>query len=284
MSYPQVPAFFRDSDIVYHYTTTEVAIQYILKDMKLKLSPRLNSADPIENNAFVHWITTTNLDEDNEDAYQIAKETKKIFSNVKHVCFCKNLNVKNASLKGFPEFEKFGFAKPRMWDQYGDKYKGVCLVLSREQLNNEAKVNGYISGNVKYKTYQNFENERGEINADTLDQIGIDNYKRAYINYTKKRLFRKHSDYINENEFRICSFDDKSNEYLDISKALKGVIVTNLGLNQHLYDTLAKQIGALSNTNLYILSFKDERLRFREYSVYLRKVNEDRKRKLKKQV
>ena len=49
MNIMMIPRIFQDDDTVYHYTTSENALLYILKEMKLRLSPRVNSLDPIEN-------------------------------------------------------------------------------------------------------------------------------------------------------------------------------------------------------------------------------------------
>jgi len=51
-----------------------------------------------------------------------------------------------------------------------------------------------------------------------------------------------------------------------------------------MYILLKKAIKGLTptNNNLYVLSFVDERLWYREYNDYMRIINEDIERKLKK--
>jgi hypothetical protein len=41
-----IPEIFKSEDTVYHYTTTETALNFILRDKKIRLSPRNNSIDP----------------------------------------------------------------------------------------------------------------------------------------------------------------------------------------------------------------------------------------------
>ncbi|UXE68776.1 MAG: DUF2971 domain-containing protein [Chryseotalea sp. WA131a] len=99
--------------------------------MKLRLSPRSQSSDPIENTEHFFSYAGGNHGEGiPADAIRLTNETKKMLRKTKQVCFCKNTCRPDENGMIFPPFEKYGFAKPRMWDQYGDKYKGVCLVFS----------------------------------------------------------------------------------------------------------------------------------------------------------
>ncbi len=43
-----IPKHLLSDDIIFHYTTANTAIQHILFENRLRLSPRSNSADPIE--------------------------------------------------------------------------------------------------------------------------------------------------------------------------------------------------------------------------------------------
>lgn len=266
MTFHLVPNLYKDNDTIYHYTTPETALSYILKNMKLRLSPRSQSSDPIENTEHffsysggIHGIGIP------AEALQLTNEVKEILRKTKQVCFCKNNSIKDENTLTFPPFEKYGFAKPRMWDQYGDKYKGVCLAFSlKKLLENAAKVN--IKGdNLDYITYRESEERHHSIDTNKLAQDGYDKYKQEYLNYLIGQLFNKHNDYIHENEYRLCSFADGNYDYIDIKDALKGVIISNLSINPFLYKGFKDILEGYPNIDIQILSFSNQTLNIESY-------------------
>ena len=151
MSITNIPKIFHDDDTVYHYTTSETALLYILKDMKLKLSPRLISLDPIENTKeFISYSGHSDF-----KLVEIGRKISKELKNAKQLSFCKNIpDELNAGIPTVYPLEKYGFAKPRMWDNYGDKYKGVCLAFSKIKLQNTLKDTIYFDEkDVEYLKY-----------------------------------------------------------------------------------------------------------------------------------
>lgn len=266
MSITEIPSLFKDNDTVYHYTTSETALLHILRNMKLRLSPRSHSSDPVENTKhFFSYSGGIQGEGIPTDAMRLTKETQEILEKTKQVCFCKNNLIKDENGMTFPPFEKYGFAKPRMWDQYGDKYKGVCLAFSLNKLlENAGKVN-IIGDNIDYKTYHQIEISHHSIDTNRLLQDGYDKYKQFYENYLIKRLFNKHSDYIHENEFRLCSFADGNYDYIDISNALVGVIISDLSINPFMYKGFKDILTNYSDVNIQILSFSNQTLKIQSY-------------------
>lgn len=45
---------------------------------------------------------------------------------------------------GIKPEEFYGFLKPRMWDQYGNDYNGVCLAFSLDALKRKEKTSYLI--------------------------------------------------------------------------------------------------------------------------------------------
>jgi len=253
-----IPRIFQDDDTVYHYTTSENALLYILKEMKLRLSPRANSLDPIENTKeFISYS-----DDHDSDLIEIGRRISAELKNAKQLSFCKN--KPNDLMAGIPTvypFEKYGFAKPRMWDNYGDKYKGVCMAFSKSKLQKVIKNTMLFdndNGDVEYLNYNEF-----SIKHQSIVWKGTEIYTyEHYIKHFKKRLFYKHEDYIMENEYRICSLSNEPFDYIDIKDAFVGLIISNKGINEHLYDEFA---SLLSNQIFLIISFDNKKLNIQSY-------------------
>lgn len=79
-----------------------------------------------------------------------------------------------------------------MWDQYAEKYTGVCLAFSKEKLisANKSRLK-LITGNVKYFSFSKLENEKLEdLNEDFLNKVGEDKFTKIALK-NNKRLFYK---------------------------------------------------------------------------------------------
>ena len=272
MSYPQIPSWLRDDDILFHYSTSEKAIM-ILESMRLRLSKRKESIDPIENGDIPLSVNMATQAGYYGMPEKLIEETNRALEDVNQVCFCKNSSEGQLANQTFPQFEKYGFAKPRMWDQYGDRYKGVCLIFSKKAITDKLDSPKYKIDDVNYVTYAEFSKMIKPINGDIIEKCGYEEYRDNYLQHIKGMHFLKHVDYTNESEFRICSFS-KEDIFIDISKALKGVVVTNFGLNRYLGDTyLAK------TENVFLLSFINNSLWFRDFKNWKHEMKEAQERK-----
>lgn len=261
MDINNIPEMYKDDDIVYHYTTTETALNYILKDKKLRLSPRKNSIDPIENKD--DWYSysdggyETSSPNVKDKAYKVKDMFKKRFAKTKQVCFCKNKIIKDEEKMTSLPIEKYGFFKPRMWDNYSDKYNGVCLAFSRKELEKEAVKNNTISDDLNYIKINKISEKHKSIDVKEVGVLGTDKYYEQNVKTEEKRLFNKHIDYQGENEFRLCSFTDSEYDYIDISKALKGIFISNLGINVHLLEAFRKgKTSTLLDENIFIINWR----------------------------
>ena len=137
----EIAEIFKKADTLFHYCKTSVAIENILFEKKLRLTSRKKSIDPIEN---IHPQISDAIAAYPEDIERLEKSTQKDaekieqnlksrINNIRQVCFC--INNEKVESK-----EDYGFIKPRMWDQYGENYKGVCLVFSKKELLKNEKI------------------------------------------------------------------------------------------------------------------------------------------------
>ena len=125
-----------DDAYLYHYTTTDTALNHILKNGTLKFNSFNNVNDPRESK---NWDMSPfvkpnlNLTLDQYDA--ISREVSDILkANAKLVCFSCDKN--EAVGKWQPEaLLHRGFSKPSMWHHYGGEHDGVCLMFDGNKLN-----------------------------------------------------------------------------------------------------------------------------------------------------
>lgn len=215
------------SDLLYHYTKREIAIEKILISNTLKFNSPSNTNDPLEfedfHFEFQQSITNTLLN--------VQYEINEIVKNKYKIC-CFSIDKDNSSI-----FSK-GFFRPRMWSQYADNHKGLCLVFRKEQFYNNLMYN-VKSTEVPIGT--NVEIVHGLIQYDNdlkklheiLNLNLKGNSKNFAMNYIKKYiaqlLFTKLEDYRDESEYRFAiysnHFKSKNEIYINLSNTLEGIIL-----------------------------------------------------------
>lgn len=216
-------------DIVYHYTKASTAIDYILYYNQLKFNEGRKSNDPIESSnakrTTVYSLNNTlekSLVLESNELHEYISDLEDRFCQI---CFCINnkgsdfaSKYDHSSFKGHEEL--FGFTKLRMWDQYADKFTGVCIALSKEKilsLNNDNLA--LIADDIKYLPFEKLSSKKlGNIQGDYLAHIGKEEYKEKIEEIVKQSFFYKHLDYAGENEYRIGVLYDKKDCCLEILK------------------------------------------------------------------
>ena len=224
----QIPSEYKNDNIVYHYTKMCTALKYILQNKSLRLSRRLKSNDPVENNLpTIRSILSANRQEDLNLHSKHQEHIDRIRSKVlEYVNCCNQASFCTNNKNYYPgKLEYYGFLKPRMWDQYADYYKGVCLAFSEEALSANKSIE------LKEITYKDFKNNSEisdfKIDLFQLNTLGYEKYFQKIIQEINISLFCKHTDYKDESEIRICSIDKKKQSYINISESLIGIIYSD---------------------------------------------------------
>ena len=251
----EIPKIFYDNDTIFHYCNSSVAVENILYEKQLRLTSRKKSNDPIENlpNKIFDSISAYP-----EDIQELKKTTAKSFEkienniksrikNIKQVCFC--MNDKKINLNTQSK-EYFGFLKPRMWDQYGDNYKGICLAFSKSELLKDQKIK--LKKNIVYLNYKKLEQQNIDLDRNEINEIGYKKYNKISINYIDKTFFRKHLDYKGENEYRICTMCENEYDYIGIEKSIIGIIVCPEHINAYTCEKLTEYANDMNIELLYI--------------------------------
>jgi len=260
-----------DKDRVCHYTKIESAIS-ILKDKRIKFKNLESSDDPREckqwNFDFIGSASRICLEQ--------FKEVPNIFDNyIKRnsmiSCFCgwndEEMDFSNNAIPFYrQEYYRVGFARSRMWSQYADKHKSVCLVFSKKQLEDEfnATFVNYkkFIGKVQYQYHlENFVKAR-KIESVNILRHGI--YKTLDMQldkYYHEYFFLKLMDYRDEHEHRlVVMVNDGDPIGLSIESSLKSVI---WGIDfpserkRDLFNALSQ--NCFSSVKKYYLSWQEGR-------------------------
>ena len=229
----KIDDIFLSNQTIYHFTKIQTAYEFILHTNKLRLSDRKTSNDPIENITYRPFIKSSYGYDDSKIANDetAAKANRFILSKIKNskqLCFCKNNDDPELQRFMVLPTEYYGFLKPRMWDQYGDKYNGICLVFDKRKLKeNNPEV---YSSDIEYINYEEFYRNNTSIDLNSLYYKGLDKYCEDFFEKIKKDSFLKHKDYSGENEYRYISFS-QIETFIEIGDSLKAIILSERNLS-----------------------------------------------------
>jgi hypothetical protein len=213
---------------LFHYTKLGNAINYILHTNKLRLTPRKKQNDPFES-TILRLGSGGFVPRDQLEYEQLMKKSNKIIGMIENsinnetrqISFCRNR-------RKITDNDSFGFMKTRMWDQYGEKYNGLCIAVDKKKiLNQNGIINSekWIYGDVGYHKFRWIENNSPHFGYELLNgQLDQEKIVNRYIkNWSKQLLFSKHKDYIDESEYRLCTFSKNHYEYIDINGCILAI-------------------------------------------------------------
>jgi hypothetical protein len=123
------------------------------------------------------------------------------------------------------------WARPRMWEQYGDNHAGVCFVFDRRTLLKTADESGLRHGAVNYTLAGWRESAAATPDLTGFDLANADAASAKYLAAHWDSIFLlKTDDYASEHEYRLISEptpdgSDPGDVFLPIADALRFVVV-----------------------------------------------------------
>lgn len=230
---------FLGKNVLFHYTRIERAMENILPTNRIRLSSFRAVNDPRERkerNIKLEY-NTGEYRISHDDIIKYKKAMNAVcLDKLKILCFSKNQDDVLNSIEKTNDTGKYfstGFFKPRMWAQYGDNHKGICLAFDKTILAEELKKNKHIKkfyrGDVKYtdSTHELSKSLHFEMCEDLV--LDFEKYfiERHIIKYRDPLFFTKSLDWRDEQEYRFMALVDNPNDNLeiDISNALVGVFL-----------------------------------------------------------
>ena len=96
-----IPENFNNKDTVFHYCKTKTAIEHILFNREIRLSPRNNSNDPIENISFKISESIAITDNNIESTNFLISESKSKMGKISELvekCRIRGLYIRNVAI------------------------------------------------------------------------------------------------------------------------------------------------------------------------------------------
>lgn len=225
--------FFDDQHkYLYHYTSSKIATDNILSNKTLKIGRYIETNDPKETKEWQFFVGTNEGRE--LSPYNLTEMSIKATHALKHrtnvICFSCDRELSGDHMVDI--FNR-GFCKPKMWAQYAENHKGVCLIFDKEALS-KTIMDKFSSDFLIYSGHVTYENRiiiettsaPYGINVDYLEGLGFEEYIKAHIETHHKRLFfEKSKDWSNEDEFRWVLFGNMEEDiYFNFGSALAGIV------------------------------------------------------------
>jgi hypothetical protein len=214
-------------DYLYHYTSAETA-QLILESGMLRMSPYAGTNDPRESRV---WSPALQLDvEDERLDYERLVTEFNAATRERVKLTCLSLDGPNVGPM-YGSYANRGFARPRMWAQYGYQHTGVCLIFSKSEVD-RAFTDTFgnrpyaWSGPVSYHGSRLGDHQGLFILS--ASEVVTYGEREASLRFVERNrltmLFAKNPDWMTEAEFRYVVMSDSLHESLVIAQALVGVV------------------------------------------------------------
>jgi hypothetical protein len=207
------------STVLYHYTTYDVGVELILADRKLRASPLAKTNDPYEYKQRTMGVGFSRVETPRVRPSEVAMTWKALIEQqTKLLCFTvDSLPDESAEFGAFAE----GFAKARMWAQYGANHSGVCLGFDLAALLSHMSSGGrvpivsvedidslsgstlplIIHGPVKYGSLP--DQQPVITNSDLKKMELSQSLVRILLDKAQSILFSKSLEWSSENEYRV---------------------------------------------------------------------------------
>jgi hypothetical protein len=196
-----------DEDAIFHYTGREVALEEILYRDCFRFSSLTNANDPYEYKSKMigagGWSWNGEVE---RKAQEVCRVLDRLLSeHVYYVSCCSN-TFENTVIRDR------GYEKSRMWSQYGESHKGICLALSKHKLVNlvtkgfpQSEYSCY-HGSVSYREHSGKPKKYGSVRIDHDTFVNITPFELAVCHLEKyygELLLSKERDYQDEREYRV---------------------------------------------------------------------------------
>jgi len=203
-------------DALFHFTNRITFMEKIIPNNCFLLNQLKNTNDPQEYRNYEFEPTTSLSIKDLLFLCEIQNEINNYFKNYLQIgCFC---SYKKGELRNT-------WLKPKLWSDFGDGHKGVCLIFSKKsiqlELNNLDLFHGLKDVSYYYNTSMLPSPE-----IDLYKKLGNLKFCNQFIKNNIGIVFQKDIDYEIENECRCYAISENNHRIeLDLQKILKGIII-----------------------------------------------------------
>jgi hypothetical protein len=220
---------------VYQYRDMDTAFK-MLNFGTIRLNPLEKFNDPTE----VARFNEISLDGTSEHAnsWDLLDRTKRMHQRFRVACFSQDrpeaLKVTSSNFYKITDHFNRGYLLQRMWAQYGDNHKGICLAFDQQKLDKIFKGEALqkdllLSGPVKYYLSSlPLLLAADEGNPTIFGSTVGDSPEQHISRFSDWFFFNKQDDWSNEREFRwVYTGKEKLGHHLDFqfADALEAIIV-----------------------------------------------------------
>ena len=195
---------------VYHYTRAATALEHILATGNLRLNPIGGTNDPGDAPPFPEITTGADgLDPGVRPYLDAAAGVHMSCGKHKMACFARDVGASTES-PGPDADSSRGWARDRMWAQYGDLHRGVCVAFDRERLETASRALArdgvkYVEcSDVQYRDDVTYPMWPYPPEAEEDPEVRYRRWERAIL---PVHFFTKRRDWVHESEFRILIMD-----------------------------------------------------------------------------
>lgn len=250
---------------IYHYTSAEIAREFILLNGTLKFSNINQLNDPEESTKYESLFLNNSDNHEKPDSINMLMNFRHTFPSLLFsASFCTDKKDEK-SYEGKNYFETTGlhlnkgFMLSRMWGTYGDKHKGVCLCFDKIKLLDsfeKALPDNFdiYKDEVKYSRDIEDYISKYSKSEDSLSPTGVkanyntfSEFKNHIITNKDFFFFMKQNDWRDENEFKIFLVQNdlqiNSDIYLPIGNSLTAIFMGerfSLGQENNLFKHYCK--------------------------------------------
>lgn len=188
---------------VYHYTTIETALEWILPSGNIKIGSIEKMNDLREAKEW-HFsgrggdiVNPINFLELSARGGELLRDDAKLFCT-----------VQDDAVRGAFRHWHRGYCRPRMWAQYSNNHRGICLIFDKEKLNSAitdgvGKQCWIRSGPIRYIDDDHDSIHAFELDLDSVRQTSIEvEIEKMLQKHYKSYYFTKNSDWASEKEWR----------------------------------------------------------------------------------
>jgi hypothetical protein len=215
---------------LYHYTTSERALDLILPQQRLRFNLLQATNDPREAKDWFFNVRQRSDPVGDEFLSIVSEATRLAKATTRVLCLTRDDPVSSST----PPTNVFGrgFAHSRMWAQYGGNHSGVCLIFEKAALaqaivEEVAPYGRLHSGRVRYLDWSGGEVDAFLLDYDEIRERGLDAVvQRQVEQHHRVFFFQKNSDWANEWEYRWILVSPVEDEvFVSINASLRGVCI-----------------------------------------------------------
>jgi Protein of unknown function (DUF2971) len=218
------------TDDLYHYTSSSVALDSVLPQMRLRLGLVEFVNDPYESRPrYPNLSIAKGVPELGPSHEETMRQADRLLRRAAKVaCFTQDYELPESVLN--PSALR-GYAHPALWSHYGAEHSGVCLQFSRralaERMRDQFRVGSLFEGAVQYQEDVQGLAQAVGLDVEQIHEFGLDVVVTSYVErYHRELFFLKHPDWATEAEYRwVFVNQEPLPVYLNIAGALTGLVL-----------------------------------------------------------